>query len=137
MVSHEGSSTALSVGALLAEPLHLSGVVNLIELQDSELHLLVLVLDLLRLGICLLLTLLGATAETEDEMESGLFLDVIVGEGATVLELLSCEDETLLIWWDALLVLDLGLHIINGVRRLHLKGDGLPRKRFHKNLHRC
>jgi len=60
MVSHEGSGAALSVRALLAEPLHLAGVVNLIELQDGELHLLVLVLDLLRLGIGLLLALFGA-----------------------------------------------------------------------------
>ena len=136
MVSHEGSSAALSVGALLPKPLHLAGVVNLVELQDSELHLLVLVLDLLRLGIGLLLALLGTTTETENEVESGLLLDVVVGEGAAVLELLSGEDETLLIRRDALLVLDLGLHIIDCVRRLNLKGNGFPRKGFHEYLHR-
>jgi len=31
----------------------------------------------------------------------------------------------LLVWGDALLVLDLGLDVVNGVGRLHLKGDGL------------
>jgi len=32
----------------------------------------------------------------------------------------------LLIWWDTLLVLDLGLHVVDGVRGLDLQGDGLP-----------
>jgi len=137
VVGHERSGAALSVGALLAEPLHLAGVINLVELQDGELHLLVLVLDLLRLGVGLLLALLGTTTETEDKVEGGLLLDVVVGEGAAVLELLSGEDETLLIRRDALLVLDLGLDIVDGVRRLHLKGDGFPRKGFHEYLHRC
>merc|ERR1712012_1447903 len=40
---------------------------------------------------------LHTTAETEDEVEGGLLLDVVVGEGAAVLELLAGEDETLLI----------------------------------------
>ena len=52
-------------------------------------------------------------------------LDVVVGEGAAVLELLASKDQALLVWGDALLVLDLGLHIVDGVRRLHLQGDGL------------
>jgi hypothetical protein len=34
-----------------------------------------------------------------------------------------------------LLVLDLGLDIVDGVRRLHLKGDGLARKGLDENLH--
>jgi len=48
-------------------------------------------------------------------MEGGLLLDVIIGQSATVLELLSGEDQTLLIRWDSLLVLNLGLDIIDGV----------------------
>jgi len=34
-----------------------------------------------------------------------------------------------------LLVLDLGLDIVNGVRRLHLEGDGLSSKGLDENLH--
>jgi hypothetical protein len=52
-------------------------------------------------------------------------LDVVVGEGTAILELLASEDEALLVWGNALLILDLGLHIVDGVRRLHLQGDGL------------
>ena len=33
------------------------------------------------------------------------------------------------------LILDLGLDIVDGVRRLHLKGDGLAREGLYENLH--
>jgi hypothetical protein len=41
-----------------------------------------------------------------------LLLDVVVGQGAAVLELLACEDQALLVWGNALLVLDLGFDIV-------------------------
>ena len=50
------------------------------------------------------------TTETEHQVKSRLLLDVVVGESATIFELLSGEDEALLVWGDAFLVLDLGLH---------------------------
>jgi hypothetical protein len=68
---------------------------------------------------------LHTTTETEDEVEGGLLLNVVVGESATILKLLSGEDETLLVGWNTLLVLNLGLDIVDGVRRLNLKSDGL------------
>jgi hypothetical protein len=77
---------------------------------------------------------LHTTAETEDEMESGLLLDVVVGEGAAVLELLASEDEALLVGRDALLVLDLGLDVLDRVRRLDLEGDGLTSEGLDENL---
>ncbi|KAF1361509.1 hypothetical protein EJ07DRAFT_47046, partial [Lizonia empirigonia] len=64
--------------------------------------------------------------ETEDQVESRLLLDVVVGESAAVLELLAGEDQALLVRGNALLVLDLGLDIVwSNVRRLHLEGDSL------------
>jgi hypothetical protein len=54
-------------------------------------------------------------------VKSGLFLDVVVAQSAAILELLSGEDETMLIWGDSCLVLDLGLDVVNGVRRLDIK----------------
>jgi len=78
---------------------------------------------------------LHTTAETEDEMESGLLLDVVVGEGAAVLELLSSEDEALLIRGNTLLVLDLSLHVVDGVRRLDLEGDRLAGEGLDEDLH--
>ena len=52
-----------------------------------------------------------------------------------VLKLLAGEDEALLVRGNALLVLDLGLHIVDGVGSLHLKGDGLAREGLYENLH--
>ena len=67
-------------------------------------------------------------------MEGRLLLDIVIREGAAILELLAGEDKTLLIRGDTLLVLDLLLHIVDGVRRLHLKGDSLTREGFDENL---
>jgi len=64
-----------------------------------------------------------------------LLLDVVVGKSATVLELLTGKDQTLLIWRDALLVLDLGLDILDGIRCLNFQGDGLASQRLDEDLH--
>jgi hypothetical protein len=58
-------------------------------------------------------------------MESGLLLNIIIRKGATVLELLSGEDQALLIRGDSFLVLDLRFNVIDGIRGLNLEGDGL------------
>jgi hypothetical protein len=114
--------------ALAAETLDLSITIDLVVLEDSQLGLLALVLDLLWGSVDLLLALLGTSTETEDEMEGRLLLDVVVREGTAIFELLASEDQALLVGWDALLVLDLGLDIVDGIGRLHLKGDSLARE---------
>ena len=58
-------------------------------------------------------------------MQSRFLLDVIVGESTSILELLSGENQTLLIGRNAFLILDLRLDIINSVARLNLESDGL------------
>jgi hypothetical protein len=79
--------------------------------------------------VVLLLPLLGhTTTEAEDEVEGALLLDVVVGEGPAVLELLAGEDQALLVRGNPLLVLDLGLDIVDGVGRLDLEGDRLTRE---------
>merc|ERR1712217_121071 len=78
---------------------------------------------------------LHASSESEHKMEGGLLLDVVVREGPPILELLSSKDEPLLIWGDSLLVLDLGFNILNAVRGLNLKGDGLASQGLDKDLH--
>merc|ERR1719320_1073216 len=49
--------------------------------------------------------------QPEHQMEGGLLLDVVVGQGPAVFKLLSGEDQTLLVWWDSFFVLDLSLDI--------------------------
>ncbi|KAJ6723284.1 hypothetical protein OIU74_007783, partial [Salix koriyanagi] len=71
MISHESSSTALSIRALLPQPLDFAAIINLIELEHSELDL----------------------------------------------------------------VLNLGFHIVDCVRRLNLEGYSLSRQGFHEDLH--
>merc|ERR1712038_1564294 len=68
-------------------------------------------------------------------MEGRLLLDVVVREGSSILQLLASKDQPLLVWGDALLVLDLGFDILNGVRRFHLQSDGLASQSLHKDLH--
>ena len=114
-------------GALAPQTLDLTIAVDLVVLEHSQLGLLALVLDLLGSGVDLLLALLATTAQAEHQVEGALLLDVVVREGATVLELLAGENQALLVRGDALLVLDLGLDIVDGVGRLHLKGDSLAR----------
>jgi len=78
---------------------------------------------------------LHASTKSEDQVKSALLLDVVVGEGASVLELFAGEDETLLIWGNSLLVLDLSFHVLNGIRRFDFKGDGLASQGLYKDLH--
>ena len=49
---------------------------------------------------------LHTTTETKDKVKGRLFLDVVVGQGAAILQLLSGEDETLLVWGNPFLVLN-------------------------------
>ena len=69
--------------------------------------------------------ILVSSTETEDQVQGGFLLDVVVREGAAIFQLLSSKDQALLIRGNSFLVLDLGLDIVNGVRGLHIQGDGL------------
>merc|ERR1719401_186757 len=76
-----------------------------------------------------------STSQSENQVKGGLLLDVVVGKRASILELLSREDQSLLIRGNSLLILDLGLDVIDGVSGLHIEGNGLTRKSFDENLH--
>jgi hypothetical protein len=107
----------------------------LVVTEGGELDRLVHVLLLLGLGVHLLLALLSATTQAKHEMQGALLLDVVVAQGAAILQLLAGEDQALLIGRDTFLVLDLLLHRLDGVGALHLEGDGLAREGLHENLH--
>merc|ERR1719393_547934 len=132
---HEDSSTALLGRTLTAQTVDLAVVIHLVVLEDSELDLPVLVLDLLGGGVVLLLPLLGTSPQPEDKVKSRLLLDVVVGQSPAILQLLANKDQPLLVRGDSLLVLDLSLDILDRVRGLQLKGDGLAREGLHENLH--
>ena len=142
--SHEDTSSAILVGTLSSQSLDLAITIDLVILENSQFGLLSLVLNLLRGVVHLLLALLGTTSEAQDEMQSGLLLDVVIRESSAILELLAGKNQSLLVGWDAFLVwassqqcasenellmhtLNLGLDIVDGVRGLNLKGDGFTR----------
>ena len=66
----------------------------------------------------------ATTSESEDQVEGGLLLNVVVRESSAILELFSSEDESLLIGRDTFLVLDLGLDVLDGVRGLNVQSNG-------------
>merc|ERR1711944_385849 len=69
---------------------------------------------------------LHASPQPKNEVKGRLLLDVVVGKSSSVLQLLAGEDQPLLIWGNAFLVLDLGLDVLNAIGGLDLEGDGLP-----------
>ena len=76
------------------------------------------------------------TPETQHQMQRRFLLNVVITQSATILQLLSGKDETLLIGRDALLVLNLGLDIVNRVGRLHIQRNGLASQGLDENLHK-
>ena len=62
-----------------------------------------------------LAALLGATTQTQFEMQRRFFLDLVVAQRAAVFELLAGKEKALLIGGDALLTLNLSLYMIHGI----------------------
>ena len=55
-------------------------------------------------------------------------LNVVIAQSTAIFKLLAGEDETLLVGWDAFLVLDLGFDVVDGVGGLDFESDGLARE---------
>ena len=83
---------------------------------------------------------LHTTSKSEDQMESGLLLDVVVGEGSSILKLLTSEDESLLIGGNTFLVLNFGpvkynkITVISWFLEIKKRGMGLLRRKEPKIL---
>jgi hypothetical protein len=78
---------------------------------------------------------LHSSSKSENQVKSGLFLDVIVGESSAIFKLLSSEDESLLIRWDTFFILNFSLDIFNGICWLNIKCDGFTSKCLDEDLH--
>lgn len=100
VLCHE-AALARRVLARTAQSSHLAVRIDLVVLQHSKFDLLVHVRFLLGGRVGFLFVLLATTAQSEDEVERRLLLDVVIRERATVLELLAGEDEALLVRGDA------------------------------------
>ena len=119
MLGHEGSDSGH--WGVSSEPGDLAVTLDTVVLESLEGNGLVDTLGLLRLGVNLLLTLLSSSAQTEHKVKRGLLLDVVVTQCAAVFELLSSKNQALLIRWNAFLVLDLSLDILNAVGSLDIE----------------
>ena len=78
---------------------------------------------------------LHASSQTQYQVQRGFLLDVVVGQGSAVLELLASEDESLLVRRNAFFVLYLVLDAVDGVGGLNLQGDGLASECLDEDLH--
>merc|ERR1711915_1003678 len=78
---------------------------------------------------------LHSSPKSQDQVKGRLLLDVVIRKSSSILELLSGEDQSLLVWWDSLLILDLSLDVLNGIGWLNLQGDSLASQCLHKDLH--
>ena len=68
---------------------------------------------------------LHTSSKSEDQVESGFLLNVVVWKSSSIFKLLSSKDKSLLIWWNSFLILDFSFYILNGVSWLDIKGDCL------------
>jgi len=75
------------------------------------------------------------TSQTEHQVQGGLLLDVVVAQSTPILELLTSEDQSLLIRRDSFLILDLGLDGVDGITGLDIEGDGLSGEGLDEDLH--
>ena len=78
---------------------------------------------------------LHATPQSQDEVDGGLLRDVVVAQSTCIIELLACKDESLLIGWDTLFILDLSLDLLDRIGRCDLKSDSLSGECANEDLH--
>lgn len=57
-------------------------------------------------------------------------LDIVIAQSASIFELFASKDKTLLVRWNAFLVLDLGFDVVDCVAGFDLEGDGFPGESF-------
>merc|ERR1719351_127863 len=62
-------------------------------------------------------------------------VNVIIAQGPTIFKLLSGKYQTLLIRRDTFLVLNLGFHVLNGIRSFYFQRNSLSSQSLHKDLH--
>jgi hypothetical protein len=66
---------------------------------------------------------LHTTTKAKYQVKGRFFLDVVIRKSPSVFELLSSENETLLIRRDTFLVLNLGFDVVNGIGGLDFESD--------------
>ena len=78
---------------------------------------------------------LHTSTEAENQVQGRLLLDVVVAESPAVLELLTSEDQALLVGGNTLLVLNLSLDVLDRVGSLDVESDSLAGESLNEDLH--
>lgn len=68
-------------------------------------------------------------------MQSGLFLNIIITQTSSVLQLLPCKYQPLLLWWNTFFILYLQLYHFNAIRGLYIKRNSLSCQCLDIDLH--
>jgi len=68
-------------------------------------------------------------------MESRFLLDIVICKSSTIFQLLTSENQTLLVRRNTFLVLDLLLDILNCVTRFNIQSNSFTSQSFDENLH--
>merc|ERR1712094_66561 len=68
-------------------------------------------------------------------MECRLFLYVVIRQRAPVLQLLTSEDETLLVRWDSFFVLNFRFYVVNSITSFNIKSNCFPGEGLDEDLH--
>lgn len=58
-------------------------------------------------------------------MKSGFLLNVVIGQSTAIFQLLSSENQSLLIRRDSFFILDFLFDILDGIGGFHIQSDGL------------
>ena len=72
-----------------------------------------------------------STTEAQNQMKGAFLLNVIVLEGTAIFQLLTGEDQALLIRRDSFLILDFSLDVVNGIRGFYIQRNGLSSQSLH------
>ena len=76
-----------------------------------------------------------ATSESQYQVNSGFFLEIIVRESSIVFQLFSSEDQSLLVNWDSFLIHNLLLKRFNSVWGFNFDSHSLSSEGLDEDLH--
>merc|ERR1719232_2336932 len=76
-----------------------------------------------------------SSSQPQDQVKSGLFLNIIVAQGSAIFQLFSSKNQTLLIRRNSFFVLDFGFDVLDGVRGFDLQSDGFAGQGLDEDLH--
>lgn len=79
--------------------------------------------------------IVDTSTQPQNQVQRRFLLDVVIAQGASIFQLLSGKNQTLLIRRDSFLVLNLGLDVVDRITWLDIERDSLSCQGLDKDLH--